>query len=212
MEDFIKETAYIDYRSKEIQAIIAPFVKENLSKKELAKRIYLKVRDSYRYFPYRVGLKDEHYKASLITKQTRGNCIEKSIIYIACMRALGIPARLRLARVKNHIGIEKFEEKFQTSEITPHGMAEIYLNDKWLKASPAFNKELCDYCNVASLDFDGENDSIFQEFDKNGGKFMEYLEDYGYFADVPKDFIVENVFSNYPHLHSFIGKDEILVD
>ena len=42
---------------------------------------------------------------------------------------------------------------------------------------------------------------------------MEYIEDYSYFGDVPVDFIIENIYQNYPHIESlFKGKDEILID
>ena len=66
-----------------------------------------------------------------------------------------------------------------------HGAAEMFLNEKWLKMTPAFNKKLCEYLRVEPLEFDGETDSIFQEFDKSGNVFMEYLHDYGDFDDLP---------------------------
>jgi len=91
-------------------------------------------------------------------------------------------------------------EKFGTDEITPHGMVNLFLEGKWLKVSPAFNKELCQKCNVATLEFDGENDSIFHEFDNIGNKFMDYLEDYGHFEDVPTEFIYSNFKENYPQI------------
>ena len=49
------------------------------------------------------------------------------------------------------------------------------------------------------MEFDGQNDSVFQEFDKEGGVFMEYLEDYGNFADVPFDLIFNLMKQHYPH-------------
>jgi len=79
-------------------------------------------------------------------------------------------------------------------------MVNVLLNGKWLKLSPAFNIALCRMCNVAPLDFDGENDSVFQEFNTEGQLFMEYLEDYGYFEDVPFEFIKENAQMHYPHI------------
>ena len=119
---------------------------------------------------------------------------------IACLRGLQIPARIHLAKVKNHIGVERFIEKFGTDEITPHGMVDVFLDGKWLKISPAFNKELCAKCNVATLNFDGENDSIFHEFDNSGNKFMDYIDDYGSFEDVPVEFILNNFKENYPEI------------
>ena len=53
-------------------------------------------------------------------------------------------------------------------------------------------------CQVAPLEFDGETDSMFQEFNGEGQKFMEYLEDYGHFEDIPVNFMLNNLQENYP--------------
>ena len=85
-----------------------------------------------------------------------------------------------------------------TDELAPHGMVDIYINGKWLKTCPAFDKGTCDKYNVKPLDFDGENDSLFQEFDTNGNTFMEYIEDYGHFENVPANRIAEIFTNTYP--------------
>jgi hypothetical protein len=79
-----------------------------------------------------------------------------------------------------------------------------------LKSSPAFNASLCEKCRVAPLDFDGMQDAIFQEYNRDGHAFMEYLEDYGHFEDVPMDFIVENMKVHYSHLVDLVGEDGVL--
>ncbi len=198
--DNLSSTYYFDFENAAVQELIEEFKSGKLSPKEKAVGIYLKIRDNWRYNPYHLSLLNTSYKASFIANKPDGHCIEKSILLIACLRGLQIPARIHLAKVKNHIGVERFMEKFGTDEITPHGMVDVFLEGKWLKVSPAFNKELCEKCNVATLDFDGQNDSIFHEFDKSGNKFMEYLDDYGYFEDVPVDFILNNFKENYPEI------------
>lgn len=196
--DYLELTKYFDYQSPEIQSIIEEFRSNKLTDKQTAIGVYLKVRDNWRYNPYNISLNPDHYKASHIAKKSDGHCIDKSILLVACLRGLKIPARIHLAKVKNHIGVERFIEKYGTNEISPHGMVDLYLEGRWLKVSPAFNVELCHKCNVAPLDFDGENDSLFQQYDMEGNQFMEYLEDYGYFEDLPMDFIFENFKSNFP--------------
>ncbi|WP_394750934.1 transglutaminase-like domain-containing protein [Spongiimicrobium salis] len=198
--DYLAPTYYFDYESDEIQTMIAPFKSNDMSQKEKAKALYLLIRDSYRYNPYDVSFSADRYRSSLISKRQTGHCLDKSILYISGLRALGIPARIHLAKVKNHIGVERLMEKLGTNELTPHGMVNLFIDEKWLKASPAFNKELCLKCNVAPLDFNGEEDSVFQEYSIDGNLFMEYLEDYGHFPDVPLDFIEQNIKSHYPHL------------
>ncbi|MCF6181423.1 transglutaminase-like domain-containing protein [Lutibacter sp.] len=210
--DYLNATYYFDYETDEIQKLIQKFKTDTLTQKEKAKQLYLKIRDNWRYNPYRISLSKENYKASVISKKTETHCIDKSILLIAGLRGLQIPAKIHLAKVKNHIGIERIIEKFGTDEISPHGMVDVFLDGKWLKASPAFNKELCLKCNVAPLDFDGESDSIFQEFDNKGNEFMEYLEDYGSFDDVPIDFIFKNFKENYPKIfEKYEGQKDIII-
>lgn len=81
-----------------------------------------------------------------------------------------------------------------------HGYAEILLEGKWVKATPAFNKSLCDRAGILPLEFDGEHDSIFHPFDKSGNKHMEYLHDYGSFDDLPFDRMIDEYDIHYPHL------------
>jgi len=203
--DYLSPTYYFDYETEEIQKIVKEFKTDAHTQKEKAKQLYLKVRDAYRYDPYYLSFSKKHFKASNLAKQTKGHCIDKSIILIAGLRSLGIPARIHLAKVKNHIGVERLVETFGTNELTPHGMVNVYLNGKWLKLSPAFNKSLCRMCNVEPLEFDGENDSIFQEYNNEGNMFIEYLEDYGHFEDVPLDFMIAKAKKYYPHI---FNKDE----
>lgn len=54
-----------------------------------------------------------------------------------------------------------------------HGYVDIYLEGKWVKATPAFNKSLCDKFGWLPLEFDGRNDSIYHPYDKKGAKHME---------------------------------------
>ncbi|GAA3521935.1 transglutaminase family protein [Aquimarina addita] len=198
--DYLRTTYYFDYQSKEIQELVSMYQTDSLSDKEKAKQLYIRVRDSWRYDPYNFNLRKESFKASVIARKSKGHCVEKSILLIACFRALGIPARLHLGKVKNHIGVERLTEKFGTNELTPHGMVNVYLENTWLKLSPAFNKSMCRICNVSPLEFDGENDSYLQAFNDEGKIFMEYLDDYGHFEDVPLAFMIENIRKHYPHI------------
>lgn len=214
----LRPTAYFDYESPAMQDLLKELENtdsvgsEGLAQQQIrqACQLYLLVRDRYRYNPYRISFRPERYVASNLVTRTEGHCIDKSIILIAGLRALEIPARLRLAKVKNHIGVERLVEKFGTNVMTPHGMVDVFLNGKWIKASPAFNQELCEKCNVEPLDFDGIHDSVFQEYDRTGGQFMDYLEDYGSFDEVPIDFIKNNIVAHYPQvLKLFAGQDEL---
>ncbi|WP_405383772.1 transglutaminase family protein [Maribacter sp. LLG6340-A2] len=198
--DYLSPTYFFDFESEEIQAIISEFKDAELSQKEIAIALYTKVRDTWRYDPYSLSFNKEKYRASEIAKRTKGHCIDKSILLVAGLRAMSIPARIHLAKVKNHIAVDRLIEKFGSNELTPHGMVDAYINGKWLKLSPTFNASLCEMLNVAPLDFDGENDAVLQAFNEDGTQFMEYLEDYGHFEDVPVAFMAQNAREHYPKI------------
>ena len=198
--DYLSPTYFFDFESEEIQTIISEFKDASLSKKEIAIALYTKVRDHWRYDPYNLSFNKEKYRASEIAKRSKGHCVDKSIILIACLRAMGIPARIHLAKVKNHIAVDRLIEKFGSNELTPHGMVDAFIENKWLKLSPTFNASLCEMLHVAPLDFDGENDAVLQAFNKEGTQFMEYLEDYGHFEDVPVAFMAQNAREHYPKI------------
>ena len=68
-----------------------------------------------------------------------------------------------------------------------HGYTAIELRGAWVKATPAFNVELCEKFRIKPLEFDGTEDSIYHPFDLEGRKHMEYLRFRGEHDDVPLD-------------------------
>jgi hypothetical protein len=83
-------------------------------------------------------------------------------------------------------------EEMKTDIFKWHGYTAIYLNGAWIKATPAFNIELCEKFKLKPLEFDGLKDSIFHPFDLAGNKHMEYLKFRGEYPDVPIDAIEES--------------------
>jgi hypothetical protein len=79
-----------------------------------------------------------------------------------------------------------------------HSYTELYLAARWVKATSAFDRALCERANIKPLDFDGRTDSLFQPFDPAGRRHMEYLRDRGTFADVPFDVIQAEFRAAYP--------------
>lgn len=169
------------------------------TKKEQVMALYYAIRDGFKYSPYHIVLKPYAMKASYLLTKDYGHCIEKSNLFVACVRSLGIPSRLAYANVKNHLGTTDLEAVLKTDVLVFHGYAEIFLNSKWIKATPVFNAALCDKLGVEPLDFDAENDAVFQESDKKGNPFMEYTEDHGTFSDVPLEAIIVGMKTHYPH-------------
>jgi hypothetical protein len=145
-------------------------------------------------------LRREGLRASDLLKRNRGYCVEKAVLLAASARAVNIPSRLSFYIVRNHIATEKLEKLLQKNYLVFHGAAELFIDGKWLKTTPAFNKKLCDFLQVEPLEFDGTCDSIFQEYDKAGNVFMKYLHDYGAFADLPYELYLAELNKHYPHI------------
>jgi len=165
---------------------------ENLSYTEKAVKLYLRVRDDIRYNPYLPFFKGEHYRSSNVIKSGEGFCIGKAGLLCAVSRAAGIPARVGFATVRNHLATRQLLEYLGSDVISWHGYTELWLGDKWVKATPAFNSELCALHKVPPLEFDGANDSIFHEFNSEKARYMEYIAYHGEFSDIPVDRIVRS--------------------
>jgi len=209
--NYTKATYFYDFNNPVIQEIIEPF-RDLLTEQEKIKQLYLRIRDGWRYNAYSIGSTPNHYTASYIATKVNAHCIDKAVLLVTCLRALDIPARIRLAKVSNHIAAERLIEIMGTNELTPHGLAEVFHNDKWVKCSPTFNRELCERYNVAPLEFDGTEDSILQEYNNDDKKFMEYLEDYGHFEDLPLAFIANKFKEYYPQLYAVkMGTGELAI-
>lgn len=199
-------TLYINSDSPDIIRFTAQAIKGLTSDKEKAVKLYYTVRDEFPYDAHGVTLDPEKMKASFLLKNKKGFCIQKAILYAALLRASGIPARLGFSDVKNHLASEKMIREMRTDIFYFHGYTEVFLDGKWIKATPAFNKTLCERFGVSPLDFDGEHDSVFHSFDKEGKKFMTYLHEYGSYDDLPYDLMCEVMKKSYPHFFGDGGK------
>ncbi len=167
---------------------------------DAALRLYGTIRDGIIYDPY-VDLADpSNYRASGVLAAGRAFCIGKAALLAACARVVGVPARTGYADVRNHLTSPRFYEKAKTDKFIWHSYTELYLNGRWVKATPAFDRALCDRLGLKTLEFDGETDSLLQPFDRSGRQHMEYLNDRGAFADVPFDTIQADFFTFYPSL------------
>lgn len=180
-------------------------IDKTLSKKEQAIALYYKVRDGFIYNPYHLDLRPEGLKSSKIMKQSRAWCVEKSIVMATGLRALGIPSKLGYGIVVNHIGVEKLTRVLKRDEIVFHGYVSAFLNGEWVKSTPAFDPLICRLSGVEPLDWDGENDALFQAY-QGEQKFMEYKHFYGEFADVPIALMNAEMKKYYPHL--FVGEHD----
>ncbi len=200
MDNYLSETTYFDFNSPKVQNFAKDLVGDLTDPVEIAKAIYLGVRDKIKYNPYVFSPNLETFKASHVVETLESYCIPKAILLGAIARHYNIPSRIGFADVKNHISSPKLIEWLRSDLFAMHGFIQLYLNNKWVVATPAFNKQLCECVGVEPLEFNGIEDSMFQQFDAKGTKYMEYLNYYGYFEDFPVDVILAGFKKHYPHL------------
>lgn len=184
--------AFVDSDHPAVVAF-AQSIAGGLPPREAAVRLYYAVRERLRYNPWRVGFRREDYTASSVVLRDPalgGHCIDKALLLAGACRAVGIASRLHFATVRNHIGTAKLEEKLGTDLLVYHGYVELWLDGRWVAATPAFNRGLCEKLGVDPLEFDGVHDSVFQAYDRAAGRFMERVEDHGVHADVPFDAMI----------------------
>lgn len=164
---------------------------------EQAVRLFYAVRDSIRYDPYHIDLTVQGMKASTTLATGRGWCVSKAILLAACCRSIGIAARLGFADVRNHLSTERMRQTMRTDIFYWHGYTEMLLDGKWVKATPAFNIELCEKFRLLPLEFDGRNDSLYHPFDADGNRHMEYVNYRGAYSDAPLEEIARTFEEKY---------------
>ena len=205
LSKYLQPTDIIDCNHPVVVEFTNKSAQGALNQKDRAIKLYYAVRDAIRYDPYSIDLSVEGLRASTTLNNARGWCVPKAALLAACCRQVNIPAKLGYADVKNHLSTERMRAHMKTDTFYWHGYTSIHIEGKWVKATPAFNIELCERFQLKTLDFDGNSDSIYHPFDLLGNKHMEYVRDRGEFSDVPIDEITKDFQRHYvkpKHLES----------
>ncbi len=170
-------------------------------------RLFYVVRDGIRYDPYSITSDPDDYRASTVLVQRAAYCIPKAVLLTALARGVGIPARLGFADVRNHLASKKLLARLGTDLFVFHGFTEFWLAGRWVKATPAFNIELCERFGVRPLEFDGHGDALFHEYSADGQRHMEYVAERGSFADLPLAEIMRAFAAHYGNIPAGAGRD-----
>jgi transglutaminase-like putative cysteine protease len=197
--DYLTATPFIDSDSPAIVAFARDALGDAGTLKEKALALYGAVRDQIQYDPYIDFFDPAEFRATDVLHAGKGFCVGKSALLTAVARAAGIPARPGYADVRNHLTSRRLKEQVGDIFIW-HSYTELKIDGNWVKCTPAFDKVLCERAQIAPLDFDGVNYSLFHPFDQAGRRHMEYLKDRGAFTDVPFDTIVADFKTFYPKL------------
>ncbi|MBC8512668.1 MAG: transglutaminase domain-containing protein [Dehalococcoidia bacterium] len=189
MEKYLRPTPRIDCDNRSIREKSQDSTEGQEKVIDKAKSLFYFVRDQIKYNPLPVHLLED-YRASKTLETGKGFCVEKASLLVALARAAGIPARLHLADIRNHIMPDKLKELMGTNLFSYHGYCGLYIEGKWVKATPAFDLKMCQENRISPVEFDGKNDAIFHSHNLDGKLHIEYVKDHGYYEDVPMDEIL----------------------
>jgi hypothetical protein len=208
MEDnsiYLQPTEFFDFNKKSVNNKAFKITQELKTEKEKAVALFYWVRDKIKYnmLTYVPNIK-ANFKASITLRRKNGFCVSKSILLSSFARAIGIPARIHLVDLINHLISQKVIDFMGTNVMYVHGYSELYLNGKWIKLTPSFDPQTALKGKfLPMVEFDGENDAVFPKIDNEGNQFGEYLTDRGVHADLPlKD--IDKIFEEkYPFYHLY---------
>ena len=207
---YLKPTFFLDSDSQEIMDYAECACKGVHTDREKAIRLFYAVRDDIKYDLFGYEINPLYMKASNILKKASGYCVSKGAVLTAAARAVGIPARMGFADLINHLNPGKIDELLQTNVFAFHGFAELYIEGRWVKATPAFDRRLCEKFGYYTLEFDGVNDTAYPPYNKKGDRHMEYIHLYGSFPDIPIYDLLDSVKKHYPHF--FAGGGDVTIE
>ena len=167
--------------------------------RERAVALYYLVRDGFRYDPYRIDLSAAGMRASRVLESR-----------LRLVRAQGGAAGGGRAR-RRHSGAGGLRRRAQPPVDRAHAQPccrptstsgtatpSCGWTARWVKATPAFNLELCERFGILPLDWDGRTDSLYHPYDREGRRHMEYVNQRGSFDDMPVAQIAADFAATYP--------------
>lgn len=198
----LNATTFFDFNSEHVRGFVdraLAAVGTQASNREKAVALFYAVRDQVRYDPYRISMSPGAFAASSVVEAGYGWCVPKAVLLTACARSVGIPATIGLADVKNHLNTAKLREAMGGTDVFyDHGYSALWIDERWVKAVPAFNIELCERFGVLPTEFDGASDALYQPYNSHKQLHMEYIADHGTFDDLPLQRIFEDFAKHYP--------------
>ena len=188
MEKYLKATPIIDCDNPLIKEKAEALTKERKDIIDKATTLFYFVRDEIKYNIYVPKSLPEHFQASNTLSRREGYCVQKAVLLAALARAAGIPYGLGFARIRNNLLPEKTKKWLGTNILPFHGFTELYIEGKWVKATPAFDLEMCERNRIVPVEFDRKNDATFHSHNRDGKLHIEYLKYLGrHYDELPLD-------------------------
>lgn len=185
MDIYLRPTPVIDCDNPFIIKKAKEISQDHQDIPDKAKCLFYFVRDQIRYNLYVPSDRPEYFKASKVLQEMNGFCIQKAVLFTALARSIGIPARLHIAAIRNHLIPDKLRQLMRGNVFPTHGYTELFIEGKWVKAAPTFDLALCQKNRFVTTEFNGRHDAMLPPLNLDGKKHIEYVQDRGHFDDLP---------------------------
>jgi transglutaminase-like putative cysteine protease len=200
MDEYLAATKYLDADHPAIRKKARELTMDGQGKRGQAVALFRYLRDNFPYkIIYEIPNRD-YFKASVTLMRGEGFCMPKSVLLAALARSVGIPSRLHFADIRNHILPPTTTERLRTDVMAYHTYVELFLDGKWVKATPSFDLKFCEKFKLVPVEFDGEHDAMLHHLDRSGRVHIEYIADYGVRAEFPIDEVIGAFRRTYPHM------------
>lgn len=193
IEMYLKPTATIESNHSAIIETTRKLTEGCQNDTERVAKLFYFVRDSISYNVYMISVFLDDFKAATILERGKGYCVQKAVLLAALGRATGIPSRLAFAAIRNHKMPAHLVERLGQNIAPRHGYNQFFIEGKWVTAAPTFDRKLCEKIEVPTVEFDGLHDATLPEQDLRGEPYIEYVEKFGHFADLPLEWIVAKI-------------------
>ncbi len=200
MDNFDKNlapTRFLDWDREPVLSSVRDITAGIDGAPEKAAALFLFVRDAIRYNPYVNFLDERVYVSSTVIGAPSTFCVPKALLLASMARAAGIPSRIRFADIRNRLMPDKMKDLLKSDIIYGHGFAELNIGGRWIKATPAYDRALCETHGFALTGFNGRDDAIFPESDLAGRPHIEYLGYSEPFDDFPFEWLTAYYLEKY---------------
>ena len=166
LDDFLVSSPLCDSDNLELIQKAQDLTNNLPNDKEKAIKIFYFIRDKFLYKT------DPFFKSASDTLQKGyGDCVSKSHLQIAILRAIKIPARFHIIYLKFDVLMPFFPRwinERSASKVVHHSFCECFLNGKWIACDCTFDKMLLNGARskglikeqnaYSQIDWDGEHD------------------------------------------------------
>jgi transglutaminase-like putative cysteine protease len=182
---YLESSKMVDWKTPIVQEQANKLIIGIQSNSERLSALFYFVRDEIKYEVVTKLFTVYDLTASTVLKKGVGFCVNKAVLLTALCRAIGLPSRLHFATIRNYTSPDSLKKIMGTDLFYYHGYSEVFLDNRWIKLTPAFDKQLLARKNLPVTEFDGQHDALLPSKTFTGEKYIEYVKDHGVHASVP---------------------------